>query len=87
VGCGWPAAGTLQVVVDHTGAVVSVASAIRAAQELIAEPVHDAATPRATEVGHDYQGDRAVLAAHRAVELDFGGGIVKWYLLKANLLG
>jgi hypothetical protein len=41
--------------------------------------------PGTTEVGYDIEGETASLVAQREVELDFGGGIKKRYLLKARL--
>ena len=41
--------------------------------------------PGTTEVGYDVDGDTASLVAQREVELDFGGGIKKRYLLKARI--
>jgi hypothetical protein len=48
-------------------------------------PVGFAVVPGTTEIGYDVEGDAALLAAQREVELDFGGGLKKRYLLKARI--
>ena len=48
-------------------------------------PTGFAVVPGTTEVGYDVDGDSASLVAQREVELDFGGGIKKRYLLKARI--
>jgi hypothetical protein len=48
-------------------------------------PVGFAIVPGTTEVGYDVQGDQASLVAQRSVELDYGGGYRKRYLVKAPI--
>jgi hypothetical protein len=48
-------------------------------------PIGFGVVPGTTEIGYDVEGDIALLAAQREVELDFGGGIKKRYLLKARI--
>ncbi|MET0916610.1 MAG: DUF6345 domain-containing protein [Jiangellaceae bacterium] len=48
-------------------------------------PIGFAVVPGTTEIGYDVEGDTALLAAQREVELDFGSGIKKRYLLKARI--